>query len=241
MACQQIYNQFALSLLTCFVDNSAAFFGRQFVSLAVHSLLHLPDECRRIGPLDEFSCWKYENALKTLKKRCKNYKHPIQALANQLRYKSSFMSKPSRVLPSSTYGVSLIRPHLGYLTDGVKLIDGQSYKTAFYRNYVLTLTPPDCYFMSFSKQIYQILDIVLTKGSGTKLICKQFVRTESAFYVPTDEHRFEASELGIHLLLSRCETVHCIDIEDFKWKCVIRHYIARKAMCCYPIIPFDKD
>ena len=121
--------------------------------------------------------------------------------------------------------------------DGVKIVDGQSFKTAFYKNYVLTTTSPDCYIMSITKQFYEIQDIVNTENSGTKLICKQFDRTDYAFYVPTDEDRFESSRIGIHLLKRRCETLEIIDIEDFATKCVIRINEERSTFC-YPMIAF---
>lgn len=57
------YNNYALQLLEYFVDKYSTIYGDKYISHNVHGLLHLPAECLKHGPLDKFSCFKYENFL----------------------------------------------------------------------------------------------------------------------------------------------------------------------------------
>ena len=225
------YIKFARALLHCFVDSCVAYFGKHFVTLIVHVMLHLPDECIKHGPLDSFSCWRFENTLKSLKKRCRNFKTPLGALATQLSQKSTFISKPSRNFQGNTSEVFLKCPVLTRLERPV--LDGQSYKTVFYKNHAITIDTPDCYFMSKTKQVYMILDIIHT-SIGTQLICNQYDKVCYAYYVPTATGRFESSTLGVLRLLHLNDNLEIIDLHDFYRKCVIR--VFDKETFCYPIM-----
>lgn len=57
----------AQKLLDYFVDNAHIVFGKHFMAYNVHALSHIPDEYKRFGQLDSYSCFKYENYLKQLR------------------------------------------------------------------------------------------------------------------------------------------------------------------------------
>lgn len=54
-------------LLQSFVEDFSRIYGRERVSSNIHSLLHLTDMVDRHGPLDQFSCYKYENYYQQLR------------------------------------------------------------------------------------------------------------------------------------------------------------------------------
>ena len=205
-------NEFAMSLITCFVDSCVEFFGDHFVSLIVHLLLHLPEECLKFGPLDRFSCWKYENTLKSIKKRCRNFKTPLTALMNQLKVKSTFVSKPGRDFMRTSSAVTCIRP-----IRGSGMVMGNYYKTIFYKNHVLTIYPPDCYFYSKNK-VFRIKEIVQTANEGVKMICHTFDRAESAYYITTSTDRFESSRIGIMKLKEKSYNLQIIHLANLNIK-----------------------
>ena len=71
---------YAGTLLRTFISHSSVIYGRNFVVYNVHSLNHLAKECEDHGPLDSFSAFDFENALKTLKETLHSgYKPLIQA------------------------------------------------------------------------------------------------------------------------------------------------------------------
>lgn len=50
-----------------FVKDFIKIYGREYVSPNVHGLLHIADDAKEFGSLDNFSAFKFENFLKTLK------------------------------------------------------------------------------------------------------------------------------------------------------------------------------
>lgn len=63
----QDHLDYAEKNLLYFVNTFAELFGQHLVSHNIHGLIHLADDCRTFGALDYFSCFSYENMLKTLK------------------------------------------------------------------------------------------------------------------------------------------------------------------------------
>lgn len=54
------------------------------VSHNVHGLLHLSDDAERFGPLDNFSCFKFENFMMQIKKLVRNFNRPLQQIARRI-------------------------------------------------------------------------------------------------------------------------------------------------------------
>ncbi|XP_045028751.1 uncharacterized protein LOC116931694 [Daphnia magna] len=52
--------EYANNLLIRFVEQSPSIYGDKFVSYNIHNLIHLVDECRRLGPMETFSCFSFE-------------------------------------------------------------------------------------------------------------------------------------------------------------------------------------
>lgn len=50
----------------------------------VHNLQHIADECRRLGPLDSFSCFLFENHLRKLKSLLRRGDNQLEQLVNRL-------------------------------------------------------------------------------------------------------------------------------------------------------------
>jgi len=52
-------------------NNSVIYMEREHVSYNVHSLIHLVDDCRVYGVLDNFSAFTFENSFQSLKRKFK--------------------------------------------------------------------------------------------------------------------------------------------------------------------------
>jgi len=61
-------NEYADSLSKHFVKTFCLIYGRGNVSYNVHSLIHLSQDAKKFGVLDNFSSFSYENYLQHLKK-----------------------------------------------------------------------------------------------------------------------------------------------------------------------------
>lgn len=54
------------------------------VSHNFHSLLHLRDDAKKFGVLDNFSCFKFENFMMQIKKLPRNFNRPSQQIARRM-------------------------------------------------------------------------------------------------------------------------------------------------------------
>jgi len=59
---------FTNNLLIYFVQKFGELYGHEFISHNIHSLLHLCDDYKNYGPLDNCSCFPFENFMQVLKK-----------------------------------------------------------------------------------------------------------------------------------------------------------------------------
>lgn len=62
------HGDYAQSLLVHFVHHFEKFYGSEFVSHNCHSLLHIVNDCKKFGVLDNFSAFKFENYMQQIKK-----------------------------------------------------------------------------------------------------------------------------------------------------------------------------
>ena len=218
------YNELASNFITSFLGTAVSFFGKHFVTLIMHCLTHLPGECLKNGPLDTFSCFKYENVLKSLKMRCKSYRYPLQSLSTHLKYQSNFESNSKKPLPKA---------HVDGAAKAAKSDDeitrqyvptGDQFRYVRCNNFKLSDCPPNCYFSPKEKtEIYEIHGIAQLKLTKLiKLVCYRW-ETESAYYVPTNniDTRFNSSATGVMRMKIRDIYPTLIDINFVHRKCVV--------------------
>lgn len=73
---------YAGNLMRTFVARSAELLGHDFVSYNIHSLLHLPDECKKYGSLMEFSAFSFESFLGQVKSLVRSGYLPVQQVSH---------------------------------------------------------------------------------------------------------------------------------------------------------------
>lgn len=77
----------------------STFYGEHLISYNVHSLIHLTKFVRIHGPLDNFSCFRYENYLQQIKNCLKSTKYPLQETYNRLIEKQNIELSQEFELP----------------------------------------------------------------------------------------------------------------------------------------------
>ncbi|RZF37146.1 hypothetical protein LSTR_LSTR015336 [Laodelphax striatellus] len=79
----ETYIDYAGQLLRHFVLSFKDIYGYHFVTHNVHGLIHLTDDVKKFGALDNFSAFKYENYLQTLKKLIRKADKPLQQICRR--------------------------------------------------------------------------------------------------------------------------------------------------------------
>jgi hypothetical protein len=77
-------NGYAKKLADAFLKKCRKYLGRKFLSLTVHSLVHLVEDCSIRGAADNFSCFSFESYLKFVRDSVHSAFRPLEQLKNQV-------------------------------------------------------------------------------------------------------------------------------------------------------------
>lgn len=135
----QLNLDLAEQLLKSFVSKCKYVLGIDFTSQAVHSLIHLPADCKVHGCLDTFSAFPFESFQGELKTLLRSYARPLQQLWKRLSEQDT-LNVP--VLESTTEVVSRTRiaKHCFGPTCG---LDGEHYSRLCFRGKMIALNGKD--------------------------------------------------------------------------------------------------
>ncbi|KAJ8669361.1 hypothetical protein QAD02_016424 [Eretmocerus hayati] len=78
------YEDKAQRFLEKFVKKSARLYGPEFVSYNVHSCVHTVEDVKKYGPIDNYSCFVFENELQILKRLIHSPTNPLRQIVNRI-------------------------------------------------------------------------------------------------------------------------------------------------------------
>lgn len=84
--------EYAGKLLKCYVTNFGQIYGSEQLVYNTHSLIHLADDARNFGALDNVSCFPFENHLGTMKRIVRRPQGAVQQLVRRLSEKQHSLS-----------------------------------------------------------------------------------------------------------------------------------------------------
>lgn len=165
-------------------------------------MLHLFLDVQQYGPLDNFSAFKYENALYKLKSKLRQTQKPLQQIHN--RVWESYL----HVL---TKNVAINYP----IVDTVTVRDGYStFKNIHFKNFMLSIDFPNNNICIVNKNsVFEIIHIEKTEDD-IFLHGKEFFNQEFFLEKP------DVSHLNILLIKS----------DDFSHRCIPITYVVQKCL-----------
>jgi hypothetical protein len=200
---------------------------KQFCTLSIHMLIHLPGECMRHGPLDSFSCWKYENTLASIKRSVHGATcQPLVTAVNRLKVAPYYISHGYIYKPESVPGLK--KPNSV----------GQ-FETIELANFVLKQNDTDCFFGVKAGCRLQCRDLVYKfhvaerEASGEVVVLGYcHVQSQNFYNVVFPDRRIghedelltvDSSDIGIHSIGSCAHSFGLIRFrhEDIKYKYIV--------------------
>ncbi|XP_043476303.1 uncharacterized protein LOC122507574 [Leptopilina heterotoma] len=103
---------YAQELIEYFITTFEIIYGKEYMSYNLHNLLHLCEDVKKYGPVDEFSAFKFENYMTTVKKKLRKTNKPLQQLARRYAEEQAVeemnINQPDIVLKHSHFEGPLI-------------------------------------------------------------------------------------------------------------------------------------
>lgn len=78
------HRQYAHERMVLFVNHYAQLYGNDMITYNVHGLVHLSEEVERYGPLDNISCFPFENYLGQLKRLVRKPESPLEQVIRRV-------------------------------------------------------------------------------------------------------------------------------------------------------------
>lgn len=185
--------EFAKKALLSFVTHYIRLYGTDEVVFNVHQVIHLADEYKAFGPLDNIAAFPYENYLGELKRLVRKPDRPLQQVVKRL----------SEMLPKESHQSN------GDLSSSSKAI-----KKVHFSDFVLSPKQGDnC--IKIDTDIAIIKDII-KQNESVHIVCQRFQKTESFYTYPCD-----SSALGCYRVSVLQEKTEIVPLSSVKHKYVL--------------------
>lgn len=226
---------FVEKLLIYFVNEFEELYGRQFVSLNIHGLLHVVADYKKYGPLDNCSFFPFENYMKTLKKMIRKHEKPLEQVMN--RYNEYQTFRKSNILNISLNPIEYLKQH----NSGPMLEEctGPQFKIVIKNNIKINIkSQSDCY-IGFSCNgklgIFKIVNVCIKNSDKSKVfIAKQFKNIQPFYKTPIN-----SLKLGIGTVNEFYEPLITLDIEKIEYSKYIILHNTLVGNVAFPILHSD--
>jgi hypothetical protein len=191
--------QVTRTIFEVLLTNFEKVYGPEFITHNVHNLLHLPDDFRQFGSLDNFSCFLFESYLKVLGDFVRSGNRPLQQVINKhlgMLFAQQY-DKEKNLLPDMGLEYHEV-PVVKKRSENV-VLQGQLYlvyKILKHKNFaVRTDLIRDSYF-AFGSEPYQyakVIDILVhSESNEIYLRYHQYSKAHDLYTIP-----FPSSKVGV--------------------------------------------
>jgi len=206
--CKTEFINYAEALLKTFVLLFEILYGKKFISHNVHNLLHLCSDVRIYGCLDNFSAFRFENYMMSIKKLLKKKEKPLQQLMKRFSEQENF----EFLLPQSNYTNESLYS-LKYLHNNGLIPDCINFQSQYLQLSTLKFNihcksnNNRCYLLKNGCYV-DILNIVQNK-KNIFVIGKKLTYISNVYELPC-----KSSELGIQVMMINCDEIFSYPITD---------------------------
>lgn len=95
------------TLLDTFVEDYEILYGTKNMTYNVHSLLHIVEDVKKFGCLDEYSAFQFESYMYCIKRMLRKHNEPLSQIANRLAEKT--LSNPNKLTKKTTQKFPILK------------------------------------------------------------------------------------------------------------------------------------
>ena len=214
LACPKLavrFCDYANELLVLFVSEAEKYYGKDIYVYNVHCLIHLANDVKRLGPLDNFSSFPYENKLGQLKKMIRKPQFPIQQIVYRLAEKQHVKSTTCNHQSSAT--VVKTEHSSGPVLAAYRSY--RQYRCLKTKNFKISLsTGNNCILTTDGSPA--LVENILTDDDSIVLICQHFASASDAISYP-----LQSSRLGMYKVSHRMTDLVAVPLCSVTQKCVM--------------------
>ncbi|EFN76485.1 hypothetical protein EAI_05511, partial [Harpegnathos saltator] len=170
--------RFAELALEKFVLRNNTLYGSNFISYNVHGLLHLTNDVKRLGNLESFSAFPYENNISIFRKYCRKPGQPLQQLFNRMTELRLHGRGDNRDIAISRYRDMSVRVSIPCSNSDTSV----HYSKITFNSICLGTHVRDNCCILRDGSICIVVDIIADTGSYS-LIVKRFLEVDNFFNV----------------------------------------------------------
>jgi hypothetical protein len=178
------YCDYAHQLLVKFVHDTCVLYGQHSCVYNIHCLVHLANDVKNLGCLDDFSAFVFENKLDHLKKLVRKPQQPIQQILRRLHERSFFNDCLPAVIEPKTRSEHNDGPILpGYL-------GARQYRQITTEKWSLSVSPGNnCVLLD--KGVPVLIKNIVIHKKDIILICARFETVSDAFLYPLPSSKLD--------------------------------------------------
>lgn len=204
---------YAEALLSNFVTSFEILYGKQYVSHNVHNLLHLCSNVRIFGPLDNFSAFRFENFMSSIKRLIRKNEKPLQQLIRRYSEIENVFSIASESNISNHQLYSCTNLHKnGPISEDIYDIQSQYLQLSSKEFNINCKKDSDNCFLLKSGLCFLILNIVKNNNGDIYLIGKKLKYVKSLYELPC-----KSDDLSIKIMTIN-DNIYSCPVTELKCK-----------------------
>lgn len=176
------YIEFPQGLLNYFVKSFQIIYGKHLISYNIHGLLHLCQEYKLFGPLDNVNCFPFENFMKTFKAMLRKHEKPLEQIVKRFKeIDINTGSNPNKNLNKSP--ILKILHNNGPLPNTT--LRGSQYKTLILTDKLIIIKidkESDCYFGTVNNDVVKVFNIIKDLNTKQIIIVEKIFTKKTLFY-----------------------------------------------------------
>jgi hypothetical protein len=218
------YGEYANSLIEYFVSSFEALYGKEHLSYNIHGLLHVFDDVKEFGNLNNYSAFCFENYLGQIKNLVRNGNRPLEQVCRRLSELESIEFSSSQTKNSLHY------PHnTGPL---ISEFSSPQYKKISFKNSFLQVGNRDSFCCLKDGTVIKIINFATSnRTEKLQILGRKCKEISSLYKCPCDSR-----ELGIFSFKSFGET-ESFDLKEVK----LKYFVLQRKDLSFAGFPLHLD